>query len=720
MNNSIEQPNYLKNALKQAALGIPIEFLPAGKKGSNTSGWQSSCTTSIEELIKRAEANPDKTNYACVAKAVPGGYLFLDDDGGIRSAFQAAGYKMQPTFKGQSCSGNFHYTYRHSEKSLTFWKSIGKSYIQESKTDGTGELWSLRMHNSYIVGPGSVAINHAGVEGEYRTVYSGEVIEIPDDLLDFLIARWESQNKSQNKPTTATAANTGISDPRSRQLAIASACKTADIPHGSHDTTLTKIGGELRRVGLDQEDIYPLLADICEKHCTGRGDDWKSMCLKISKSVCQYPKGKDTSLAWNTTPAVPPVIPAVPEIDKSQLAPRPVFPLWAIAETSLYEGFVRPVVETSSKNAEFLWLPAVQLMMNYFSDKIRIEYHRMNWNLFIGLVSDPGKYFKSSSCKLAQQYFKYAGLAETYTPAIRNPEGKVIIMQAGSSEGFGLAMSKINSNHAILFNDELGKLVAKAGIENSSMPSDILSWYERDDFGNATTNQKNLYSFPGDTYTFGMCWCTTTRGFNRHWPKLAGVVSGMEDRMFFVVGPEKPKELKPVQEDVQKLAEGALRTRQLVDAAIKKAIYQYEDIEEAQKVRARFDDPRSQGLFDKFALYFCIDLDLECIDSDCLERAGAIVDFRNAASRYLEPIEADNAQARVQCEIVREIKKNGGKMTYRKLCRDLTVSRYGADFWKRAYETLILEGFRAIEFKEAGRRGQVKRMVGIPVIEDED
>ena len=84
-------------------------------------------------------------------------------------------------------------------------------------------------------------------------------------------------------------------------------------------------------------------------------------------------------------------------------------------------------------------------MMNYLSDKVQIAKQSVNLNLLIGLVSDPGKFFKSSSCELAQLYFNLMGLSETHESAIRNSKGKVIVMQAGSSEGFGLAMNKISA-----------------------------------------------------------------------------------------------------------------------------------------------------------------------------------------------------------------------------------------------------------------------------------
>ncbi|MGH9681567.1 MAG: bifunctional DNA primase/polymerase, partial [Candidatus Acidiferrales bacterium] len=191
MNASIE------NAQEHASLGIPISLLPGGQKGSNSSEWQNTATTDLCEIVRRAEANSNLTNYALVAKAESGGFLFLDDDGGIRNAFEAAGGKMLPTRKNRSCSGNFHYIYRHSKKSLDFQKRINKAYISAPNPDGDGEMWSLRMHNAYILGPGSVAKNHDGELAEYKTTHRLDIIEIPADMLDFLIKNYNSSRQIQ-------------------------------------------------------------------------------------------------------------------------------------------------------------------------------------------------------------------------------------------------------------------------------------------------------------------------------------------------------------------------------------------------------------------------------------------------------------------------------------------------------------------------------------------
>jgi hypothetical protein len=392
-------------------------------------------------------------------------------------------------------------------------------------------------------------------------------------------------------------------------------------------------------------------------------------------------------------------------LDLSQVTPRPKFPAWVMEGTSLYEGLAKPVSDSNSKYPELIWMPAVQLMLNYLHKKISIDGMRTNMNLFLGLISEPGKFFKSSSCELAHEYFRQMGLLLNCSPGLRNADGKIIIGQAGSSEGFGLSMSRINAKHGILFNDELGKLVAKVGIENSSLPHDLLSWYEGREYSNPIKNAKQSFSFEAGSYCFGWQFCTTTRGFNSQWPRIAGIASGMPDRTFFLLSPKEPKPL--TNETDVPTVEGAVETFKLMQKAYgpttdnatagvsNGGIFRMsEDVSEyAREEGKKLGDPRSMNLVYTFALYFAVDQGLDEITEDCIARALALVDYRQKAMTFLEPIEAKNDEGRLLKEIIRS-------------------QDYGERFWKMVYRGGI-EGNWFREFTEPGKRGQTKKMVGL-------
>jgi hypothetical protein len=192
--------------------------------------------------------------------------------------------------------------------------------------------------------------------------------------------------------------------------------------------------------------------------------------------------------------AKPALVDALSWLETSDIAPRPEFPRWIMNGTSLYEGLAKPISDVNSKFPELIWLPAVQVLMNHLHNRVKIHGQRKtNVNMILGIISPPGQFFKSSSCEAGHEYFEHMGLIARLNPTLRNAEEKVAIGSAGSSEGFGLMMDKANGKHAILFNDELAKFLSKAGIENSSLPHDLLTWYESGNFDNPVKNPNSLW-----------------------------------------------------------------------------------------------------------------------------------------------------------------------------------------------------------------------------------
>jgi hypothetical protein len=78
---------------------------------------------------------------------------------------------------------------------------------------------------------------------------------------------------------------------RDKERVIASA-DGDPIPHGSHDTELTRIAGVLRNAGFSPAKIEEHLIDVCEQRCVGYGHDYKEMCRKIAHSIGKKPVGQ--------------------------------------------------------------------------------------------------------------------------------------------------------------------------------------------------------------------------------------------------------------------------------------------------------------------------------------------------------------------------------------------------------------------------------------------
>jgi len=644
-----------------------IRQTPLKGKAPFLQNWPAKASVDPMQIRAWAAEYPG-CNFGSVAVAGKH-FIFEADSLAVRERFKKQGHDFTAKLIIESSPGKGHRYYLSAP---------GVENVGQNK----GQDFSIRANGEQCVSPGSI---HPVTQRQYRVaVQNGPLTQPSAEEVLF----WNSE-RHDKKPAPAPADET--------------------IPAGQRNSTITSILGKARQnVGADYDTLIAL-ARQHNQRCIPPLPE--SELETISRSIAGYvvqPVGKlefqkqapqttTEDLSW---------------LDVSEVAARPVFPDWIMKGTSLYEGLAKPVSDVNSKFPELIWLPAVQLMLNYMHNKVIISGMHLKVNIFLGIISSPGKFFKSSSCRLAHEYFRDMGLAVNLTPSLRNSEGKIVIGQAGSSEGFGLQLQNANAKHAILFNDELGKLVSKAGIENSSLPHDLLSWYEGDEFSNPIKNRNQSFAFPAGTYCFGWQFCTTIRGFNGQWSRLAGIASGLPDRTFFLITPEEPKPLS--NEVFVNTVEKANETRKLIDRAVEKKQYAISDYAQDSllKKSAAFGDPRSMNMVYKFALYFAIDLGLDEIDDECIARALALVDYRQKAVAFLQPIEARNDEGRLQQEIVREIRQHGGKMTRREFAQALHPQDYGERFWNTVYGNAI-RGNWIREFTEPGGRGQTRKMIGL-------
>jgi hypothetical protein len=298
------------------------------------------------------------------------------------------------------------------------------------------------------------------------------------------------------------------------------------------------------------------------------------------------------------------------------------------------------------------------------------------------------------------RYLHFAGVLDHGGPAIRNAEGKTLVWTAGSTQGLGIDMARINCRNAVLFYDELSVLTSKAGIESSTMIPDLLTLYESGKFSNSIKSKKESYSFDPGSYTTSLIACCTDKNFKSLWGKMTGVTSGLNDRFLFLYQPEKFKDVTPpVQINFQ---EATVRTRQLIDKAVARGTY---SITNDSPLKDRMNgenalENRQEIRAEKLALYFAIDLGCEEIDEDCIERALALIEYERAVKRKLRPSESVTKEATLQNDIVDYLlSKPSLTASNREMLRDLHKSRYGTTLWNQAYRGLVSAG----DIVEAGR-----------------
>jgi hypothetical protein len=645
-----------------AKLGVPITPVRPGTKRAFLPDFPTTATTDLSQIDAWAALYPDH-NAACVARAEIGGVWFFEVDSAevVPRLEKQTGQTMPDTFKVRSRPGRGHFYFRHTPASMQMG-NISQTYV-------VGQDWSVRTNREYVVAPGST---HPDTKQPYTALnWETPIAEAPDWLVAWLTAQ-RTQKQSNTSTGEAPRNAAGL------------------VPHGAiHGYMLTQ-AGKLRNQGLSEESIRVALRELVEKNCQPP-IEWSKVDA-MAKSICNFEAGQNKDIVLNQTPGPQPLPPdAEPEeVLSFETIEYPVFPRWVMEGTSIYEGFAKPYCEHNSRVDYFMWAPAAAMMMNYLGTKVTVPYSSWKPSFYIVLIGQRGNTNKSSSMKDAMRYLEYASVLSYYSKNMKNADGKSIVWEAGSAEGLGTDMQRINCKNPILFYDELSALVSKARIEGSSLYSTLLKMYESSNFSNSVKTKKDTYEVEANSYCATLITATTDKKFMELWSQLAGEDTGLNDRFTWIL---EPKELPRKRlEHVVNFNEAALVTRKFIDTAVNKRVYQFFDKSPLQKTLEMYDN-RAAARAEKWALYFAIDLGLPEIDEDCVERGIEMVKYEYAVKDYLEVFEAKNDESAIQQGTLRHLRKNGGTMEKNALLRIQNYNKYGLSVWNKAYFALVNSGY---------------------------
>jgi hypothetical protein len=381
----------------------------------------------------------------------------------------------------------------------------------------------------------------------------------------------------------------------------------------------------------------------------------------------------------------------------------PAFPRWVMNGTSIFENYVKPYCEKNSRVDYFMWMPTAALMMNYLGTKVKVAYKDWKPSIYLVLIGEKGRANKSSSIKDGMQFLEFAGVLQMYSKDVKNADGKTVVFEAGSPEGLGTDMQRINCKNAVLFYDELQSLVGKARIENSGLTGAMLKLYESGNFSNSIKSKKDSFSVPPGSYIATVVAATTDKKFSELWAQMAGDDTGLDDRFTFVLQPETLPDT--VIQEIVPYQQAALETRKLIDRAVNQGTYKFFDWTPFNETLKKYGN-RAQIRAEKWALYFAIDQGLTEIDEECVEKGIALVRYEAEVKKYLMTFEARNEEANIQQSVVRLLKKNKGTIPVRDLERKMSVQRYGTTVWSRAFLGLINSGY--VEIEGSGVKGDKK------------
>jgi len=663
--------NFVKIAEPLAKMGIPLTPVRPGTKRAFLENFPALATCDLDQIYTWDAQFPDH-NVACVARPEDGGVWFweVDSPDVLARILTETGHdaaKEIITFKVRSRPGRGHFYFRHNAASKELG-NISQSYV-------VGQDWSARTDGQYVVGPGSI---HPDTGAPYEALNWGtSIAEAPQWLLDWLRSQKISKHSA---PTGAGVTSPGDNVPRD---------VNGLVPHGAiHGWMLTQ-AGRLRSNGMTQEEIEPVLLRLVHENCAPPIDD--SKVVQMAKSICNFPPTPpSTSLVLNQgagTGTPPPPPEPEEEIDYSD-SEYPLFPRNVMFGTSIYENFVKPYCEKNSRIDYFMWMPTAIMMMNYLGTKTKVPFKSWKPSFFLVMIGEKGRTHKSSSMKDGIEYLKACGVIQMYSKEIKTSDGKTTVWEAGSPEGLGIDMQRINSKNAVLLYDELSSLVAKASIEGSGMSAAMLKMYESNTFSNTIKDKKSAFAVEQNTYIASLITATTDQRFLELWAKFAKKDTGLNERFTFALQPETlpDEELEAV------VPYNETQTKAFIAKAVNKVDYQFFD-QTPFKQALKLYGTRTEIRAEKWALYFAIDLGLDEIDEDCVERGIAMAKYEHEVRNWLKTYESENVESTIQQDVIRHLKKFKGKLQKRELERALHVERYGTTIWFRAYSGLIKSGY---------------------------
>ena len=671
-------PSFAEIALPLIERGIPITPVRPGTKQAFLPDFPTTASTDPDQIYAWDAAYPNHS-AACVARAEDGGVWFWEVDSPdvwerLKKDTGHDGMVELVTFKVRSRPQRGHLYFRHNAASKTLG-NISQGYVLKQD-------WSVRTHNQYVVAPGSI---HPDTGLPYTITNSAPIVEAPQWLLDWLLSQKVEKHSAPDGPSGQEAVRNG----------------NGRVPHGSIHGYMLVQAGKLRAMGLDQATIEVALKKLVEDNCEPP-IDWKKV-ETMAKSICIYEPGESKPLMLNQQPNNPlPTFEPEEELSFEEIE-YPVFPKWVMHGTSIYEGFAKPYCAVNSRIDYFMWLPAAAMMLNYLGTKLHVPLKAWKPSFYIVIIGEKGRAHKSQSIKDGMRYLEYAAVLQMYSKEIKNAEGKSVVWEAGSPEGLGTDMMRVNCKNSILFYDELSALVSKAGIEGSGLNSALLKMYESGNFSNSIKSKKDAFSVAPDSYCASLITATTDRKFTELWSKLAGEDTGLDDRFTFIMQPETLPERSLQQ--VVPFEEAALKTRILIDKAVNQKTFKFFDQTPFMETLNKYGT-RPEIRAEKWALYFAVDMGKNEIDEESVERGIKMVEYEHDVKKYLMTYEARNDESNIQQGIIRHLKKNKGMMDLRDLERALSSNKYGTTIWSRAFYGLVNNGYIVLD--GVGVRGSPK------------
>ena len=422
--------NLLEPALEYAALGYPVFPCVPGDKRPLTEHGCKDATIDATQIERWWTARPN-ANIAISTT----GLLVVDIDDGSTWLADDPDKLIELTAAPQSltANGGRHFIFR--QPAGRSWRNTAAKIALHVDT---------RADGGYIIVPPSVLTGdkaYRWADGKELDEPSANLPEPPE----WLVAQLDSFAAGGRLGTS----NTVLAD----DATAATIANT--IPTGQRNSTLARLAGNMRRVGMSQEEILPALLVVNEDRCKPPLNQGE--VERIAASIARYaPDEVAVALAENHWGQM---YDDAPEASNEHGDPGPICP-----ELLTVPGFIADVMAHTLATAPYpdsalAFAGAMSLQAHLAGRKVRDEADNRT-SLYLLALANSGV-GKDHPRKVNQRILQHVGLADSFADSFASGEG---------------IEDRLFQNPAILFQtDEIDALMIKINQARDSRHEGIVS-----------------------------------------------------------------------------------------------------------------------------------------------------------------------------------------------------------------------------------------------------
>jgi len=312
---------------------------------------------------------------------------------------------------------------------------------------------------------------------------------------------------------------------------------------------------------------------------------------------------------------------------------------------------------------------------------------------YIVLLGQSADDRKSTAIKKTNEFFDFA-LNKNISGDVRRLN---ICQGVGSAEGLAKQLKKYGN--LLLCYDEFKSFVSKAKIQSSTLLQCVNSLFESNHYENQTSKAEIIVQ---DSF-LSMIAASTIQTYEDSWSKGFTAI-GFNNRLFIIPGSGKRREsLPPEVPDKDKLAlaaelyqilnfAGEFRKVDITPRA-KKLFHEW-----YMNIPTSIHSKRLDGYALRFMVLMAINNMAETIDESIVNNAIELMDWQFEMRQMYDPIDADNAMARMEEKIRRVLSLH--QKSDRELKQATNANRTGLFFFINAKKNLQSAGEIVFDSKE--------------------